>query len=293
MKRYVWLIELLSRNGKMIYQQIASAWKCSSLNDDMTSLSERTLYNHRQKIAMEFGVEIACDKGSNCYYIENPEVLKRNPLLGYIIANFQLEHMLLDYVDISDKILVEDVPSGRTWLKSILDAMRSNLEIEFDYRSFFGHASKVVLKPLCVKLFKRRWYVTGETPEKEIYNYGLDRIQSLLVTARTFTYPHEFSPTKYFQYFYGIYAWKNSFPEQIVIRAYDEKPDYLRSLPLHHTQKELNSTLQYTDFSLCLTPTFEFIQELFLHRDQIEVLEPESLRMQIKEFAKKIVSRYD
>lgn len=293
MKRYIWLIELLSRNGKMSYQQITSAWERSSLNDDLTHLSERTLYNHRQKLATEFGVEIAYDKRSNCYYIANPEILKGNPVLCYIIENFQLGHMLLDYTDISDKILVEDVPSGRIWLKSILDAIRSNLEIEFDYQSFFRHASKVVLKPLCVKLFKRRWYITGKTPENKIYNYGLDRIQSLLVTARTFIYPLDFSPKAYFQNFYGIYAWENSSPEKIVIRAYDEKPGYLRSLPLHHSQKELNSTSQYTDFSLCLTPTFEFIQELFLHRDQIEILEPEHLRRQIKEFANKILSRYN
>lgn len=38
--------------------------------------------------------------------------------------------------------------------------------------------------------------------------------------------------------------------------------------------------------------TFEFIQELFLHRNQLEVLEPTSLRNQIKEFAEKILNRY-
>ena len=55
-------------------------------------------------------------------------------------------------------------------------------------------------------------------------------------------------------------------------------PGYLRSLPLHHTQREINSTDEYTDFSMNLVPTFDFEQELLLHRNQIEVLQPQSLR---------------
>lgn len=71
-----------------------------------------------------------------------------------------------------------------------------------------------------------------------------------------------------------------------------ELPGYLRSLPIHHSQKELTSEDGHADFSLRLIPTFDFIQELLLHRDQLEVLQPQSLRNEIAELITQMSKRY-
>ena len=39
--------------------------------------------------------------------------------------------------------------------------------------------------------------------------------------------------------------------------------------------------------------TFDFIQELLLHRDQMEVLSPQSLRDELNEIITKMKNRYD
>lgn len=88
----------------------------------------------------------------------------------------------------------------------------------------------------------------------------------------------DYERTEYFEHFYGIEVDDNAKPEKVVLRAYDELPKYLRSLPLHPSQREVGLGERYTDFSLRLVPTHDFIQELLLHRDQIEVLQPQSLR---------------
>jgi len=57
---------------------------------------------------------------------------------------------------------------------------------------------------------------------------------------------------------------------------------YMRSLPLHLSQKELCSCNEYADFELTLRPTYDFIMELQSYGTMIEVMEPQSLRRTMK-----------
>lgn len=105
----------------------------------------------------------------------------------------------------------------------------------------------------------------------------IHRIKDLSLTDKSFNYPKDFVPADYFHDVFGIIAGINRKVENIVIRTYAELPGYLRSLPIHHSQKELETKDGHTDFSL----TFDFIQELLLHRDQLELIAPQSLREEI------------
>ncbi len=123
--------------------------------------------------------------------------------------------------------------------------------------------------------------------------FSLVRITNLDIESEKFEYPRCFSPTEYFCDVYGIIAGVERSVQNIHIRTYAELPGYLRSLPIHHSQRELSTSNEHTDFSLRLVPTFDFIQELLLHRDQLEVLSPQSLREEINVIITKMKKRYD
>lgn len=294
LKRYLWLVDTLKAGGEMTYDEIADKWERSSINDTGITLSKRTLYNHCKAVATHFGIEIECRRGRglNLYYIANPEAIEENSLVKWAIDSFSLGELLLGNAAISDKILLEDVPSGRQWLEPILKALQENREIEIDYKNFFGKTFSGTVKPLCVKLFKRRWYMLVMIENGEKRKFSLDRIKNLTLLDTTFKYPSRFNPADHFEHFYGIEAWDNAKPEKIVLRAYAELPGFLRSLPLHHTQREVAVTDEYTDFSLKLAPTFDFVQELLLHRDQLEVLQPQSLRDEVSLLITKMSNLY-
>ena len=80
--------------------------------------------------------------------------------------------------------------------------------------------------------------------------------------------------------------------QKIVLRAYPPYVSYLRTLPLHASQKELNSTSDYADFELHLRPTFDFRQELLSQGDEVEVLQPEKFRKEMKSLLEKMLKRY-
>lgn len=294
LKRYLWLIDTLKRGGEMTFEQISDKWDRSAVNDNGTELTKRTFYNHCQAVARHFGIDIECRRGRglNVYRIVNPEAIEENSLTKWALDSFSLGELLLGNAAIADKILLEDIPSGREWLEPILYALQHNREIEIEYENFVNVKFSGSAKPLCVKLFKRRWYMLSilESGHKRIFS--LDRIKGLTLTDRSFAYPKDFIPSSYFHNFFGIITKIDCRVENIVIRTYAELPGYLRSLPLHHSQRELESTPNYTDFSLRLVPTFDFVQELLLHRDQIEVIAPSSLRKELCDLILKMETLY-
>ena len=295
LKRYLWLIDTLKRGGEMTFDEISDKWDKSSVNDNGSELTKRTFYNHCQAIARHFGIDIECRRGRglNLYYITNPEAIEENSLTKWAIDSFSLGELLLGNASISDKILLEDIPSGREWLEPVLQALQQNTMVDIHYENFVGVKFSGSVCPLCVKLFKRRWYMLCLIENNKKRIFSLDRIKNLSLIDKSFTYPKDFVPADYFHDVFGIVAGVERKIKNIVIRTYAELPGYLRSLPIHHSQKELETKDGHTDFSLRLVPTFDFIQELLLHRDQLEVLTPESLREKVAEIVSRMNDFYN
>ena len=171
--------------------------------------------------------------------------------------------------------------------------MRENIQLTIDYEDFFGNAVQgLTIFPYFIRLFKRRWYVLALVPhEKKIYRFGLDRIKSIEIKESKFKYPKDFSPKDYFTDFYGVFH--DEEPVTVRLKAYREKPHYLRSLPLHHSQREIESNDNYTIFEYKIAPTYDFIQEILNHANQLEVLSPEPFRQQIKAIIQEMYSFYE
>ena len=152
---------------------------------------------------------------------------------------------------------------------------------------------RINAEPYAIKVFKQRWYVLANDDKWEIPAvYALDRIVSLEETNEDFVFPTDFDAEAFFKDCYGVLCGTNDKAQKIVLRAYPPYISYLRTLPLHASQKELESTPEYTDFELYLLPTFDFRQELLCQGNEVEVLKPESFRNEIKEILTKTMERY-
>lgn len=81
-------------------------------------------------------------------------------------------------------------------------------------------------------------------------------------------------------------------PQRVVVKAYGGFADYLRTLPLHESQREIEGDDESTLFEYHLKPTFDFYQLVLAQGDQVEVLEPESVRNEMRNFAKNMLDYY-
>lgn len=74
-RRYLWLINVVQRAGRISREGINLKWRYSVLNEDHEQeIPVRTFIRHREAIESLFGVKIVCDKHSNRYYISNPDL---------------------------------------------------------------------------------------------------------------------------------------------------------------------------------------------------------------------------
>lgn len=281
-RRYMWLIETIREAGEISYSDIAAKWARSSQNDNRSQLTLRTFHNHCNAIERHFGIEIACHRGRgrNTYYITEPDSLESNVLIRWVLNSLSISSLLAGYQDVADRILLEEASHGAEYLAPILKGLRENKRLCLSYCSFRNALyTGIIVDPLCVKMFKRRWYLLCRLVDRNDFRiFALDRIRELDYTEDSFTYPNGFQPNDYFSNYYGISTDGYSRPTTVRLRAYYELPNYLRSLPLHTSQREVATDEKCAIFEYFLIPAFDFVQEILLHGDQIEVLAPLELR---------------
>ena len=123
--------------------------------------------------------------------------------------------------------------------------------------------------------------------------YALDRILDCQTTNATFHMQEDFDINEYFRGCCGIIHSEEK-PIKVIIKAYGGGSDYLRTLPLHESQRELDERKddEASYFELEVCPTYDLYQSLLAQADQIEVIEPESVRKQMRNFAKNLMSYY-
>mgnify|MGYP000080279140 FL=1 len=237
LRKYIWLINTILDARKITFKEISDKWNISTLNYKGTELSKRTFHNHRQAILTELGVDIQCSsmRENSQYFIANQEELENNEVLNWLTDSMATESLLLENKAISDKIVLEPVPGGREWLPVLSQALRDNLRIVFQYTSFHStknNLSDRILEPLCLKLFKRRWYMLGQTVDSgKRLIFALDRITKLELSSEQFTYPEDFSAKDFFANFYGICSDGYSTPTRVILKCYREFPTRYVHLP--------------------------------------------------------------
>ena len=289
-QQYIWIINTLRQYKKLSLEELNNLWQ----NDDVNGgapLSRTTFNRHKDSILDMFGIIIECTTFPGYkYYIANPEVLGDDSIEGWLFSTLTVSTVLSDSVSLRERILLENVPAGEEFLQTIIQALKANRKLLITYQRFGQDSYEKTIFPYALKLFHQRWYLLAFTG-RHYATYSLDRMLSVSLTEETFERPDDFSPEAYFSEYYGILT-DDTPMAHVVIRTYGSTPNYLRTLPLHASQKELQSTDEYTDFSLDIRPTADFINTLLSHSDGLEVLEPADLRLKIREILIRTLNRY-
>ena len=210
-----------------------------------------------------------------------------------MLDSFAVGNIIGENLSLKDRILVDEIPSGRDHLTTILEAMKENRVVNITYRPFKKERNYTFpIEPYCVKLFDNRWYVLGRNNRDEIKIYALDRLESVEPTSTLFKLPKDFDATEYFSTKFGVVIGYDVKPERIVIRANEDHKHYLKTLPLHHSQRLIEDYGEYADFELYLSPTYDFIMKLLHVGAMIEVVSPASLRKSMKGWISEMYELY-
>ena len=292
--KYVWLAETIYRAKKISFEEINRRWLDSDISDGET-LSIRTFHKWRVAIEEMFGLIIENENsGQYRYYIQNSDELKSGSMRSWLFNTLTVSNLMMDSVSIKDKILFEEIPDGEQYLPIILEALKKNLVLGMTYQSYWrDDANTFEIEPYCLKAFKQRWYLVARSPYYDkIMIYSLDRVKWLGLTDKNFKYPKNFYPEEFFDDCFGIIADKKVKVETVKLKVSAGQANYLRSLTLHQTQKEIKRTDEYSIFTVRLRPTFDFRQEILSQGCDIEVLEPKWFRNEVAEISKHMWNKY-
>ncbi len=281
-KRFIWLIALLYNTGGATFAEIDMDWQDQEdLNPDGKSLPKRTFNNYREYIKELFGLSIDYSTGDKKYHISDTLYSGRMQQALLLLSSISLWNRKDSYKKMAGRILYEEEPFVYPkFMRRILSAMDSDNMITLDYKKYGDRAiSHRKLAPYCLKMFKRRWYLTAKEGNA-IKTFCLDsRTCDIRINDVKFRYPEDFNPEEYFKDVFGI---RKAPAKDVVLKAYGQEADYLRSAPIHPSQKETEKGTDYAIFSLHIgTNAWEFYQEILSRGNRIEVLEPQSLREDI------------
>lgn len=292
-ERYIWLIDTLRQRGRLTRRQISDLWSRTPFSKNGEGICRRTLYNYKNAIASLFEIDIAYDPVTYEYYIKEPEK-KESRFTDWLLNAASVSETLTTSRDLSDRILLEDVPSGRGRLPLVIAALRNSSRLVFDYHNYTRSRPTVDIEfePYLLRIFRQRWYVVGRNiKEQRVKTYALDRMTDITDTGIPFAMPADFDPETYFRYSFGIVV-INSRPRDITIRTDHHYAKYLDALPLHASQQKTVHD-SYCLFRYKMLITDDLVQELLGLGSRIVVEEPKELRVKIREELRKTLAAYN
>ena len=281
--RYVWFVTIIYNRGPITLEEIQHRFESHFGRGE--ELSERQFHRYTDAVEELFDIEIKYSRSQRGYIVADREGIDNMGMRKWLLQTFSVNGMLHESQELKNRILLEDIPSGQQYLTTIVDAMRESVALSMTYHSFHREEpSTFEVEPYCVKLFEQRWYMLGKSEGyDELRLYALDRIKALEPTERKFKLSKSFDAEKFFADYYGIIINDEDFDvEPVALRVNAWQSKYLRTLPLHHSQVEVERNDEYSIFEYRLCPSFDFRQKILSMGATTEVLAPTTLITKVR-----------
>lgn len=288
------LIIKLLRKRHASFEQISQMLQDESeMHGYDYNVSMRTFQRDCQDIASLYSVEIIYDKYKRAYcikYDDQPELSERMLEALDTVNALRISNNLSEFIHFESR-----KPRGTEFLHGLIYAIKNNIKVSFLYEKFDEPETFTrTIEPYALKEFKNRWYIIGnDTAHNKVKTYGLDRISDLEIGKAKFEKPIEFSYDAYYRDFFGIISLIDAKPEEVLLLFNRITGQYIKSMPLHHSQKLVKEDDQGVLISIKVCITFDLIVEILSHGEHVKVISPQSLIDQVLKSLNNSISNYN
>ena len=209
-----------------------------------------------------------------------------------LIHSFDIINAIHRTQSLENILFLEPIYTNQTqYFEIILEAIENKNCITFRLNSFEQELTLRKCAPIAIKEANKRWYLIGyDLDKKAIRNYGLDRIDRLRIVEERFK-TIDFDVKMAYKNSIGIETYFDV--EEVILRFDFHQLNFVKSKPLHWSQKIINQTNDTFDVRINIHPTHELIMELFKFRDQCEVIAPNLLREEVKKYVFNLYQKYN
>ena len=294
--RLVHIVKALEKapKGGLSYQELYDYLKQKHEDKDCEkfSFSEKTFQRDRGLLQNIFMIYIT-PKRKGKWVIEENELTNRYA----IFDNILLVDAYRRTKEMQEVLLFEQQEKtlGLHYIEDIIEAIEKHRMVRFFYTKFWeGVARQREMVPYALKEHNRRWYlIAAEHKEPMQFKaFGLDRISKLEVIT-TKVQRKKVNIEALFKNTYGVMIDTKTPPLEIILSFDYEQGQYIKTLPLHPSQKLLEDNEDEVRISLLLVPSYNFVMEICARSQYVKVISPPSLAEEVKGYLKKAYEQYN
>lgn len=282
--RFSLILRLLER-GPATYGQIAKYLENESeMQDKDFTISLRTLQRDIKDIYTQLSIEIVNEKrGDRRYFIKSrPETQEYSQRL---LDSYQVISAINASQDFLDIIFLETRKAkGLEHFYGLFYAIRNKRTVKFQHFKYWDETlTDRTVHPLGLKESQGRWYLLAvDTKDGKLKSFGLDRMTDIDISKTKFRENYNYDLRELFTHSFGIISLDNENPQLVRLRFNYEEGQYVKTYPLHTSQKLVKDDAYEVIIELVVFITYDFIKELLSFGSEMTVDRPAKLRRELK-----------
>lgn len=203
----------------------------------------------------------------------------------------------LDLSNQSSKVIEFDQNQylkGIEFINPLYKAIINQKAICISYQSFRQElVQQNIIHPYFLKQYNNRWFLFGLNNEyKSISNLALDRVLNIAESDVEFEVQTNVDFEEFFEDMIGVTLPVGASRQKIVLKIKASSWPYVKTKPLHGSQKIKEVNEEYTLIELNLIINYELISLLFSYAENITVMEPLVLAEEMKSKADSLMKNY-
>ena len=181
---------------------------------------------------------------------------------------------------------------GLEFFGKLLQAIIKKRVLKIKYAPFGKDSYTEKIYPYHLKQFNDRWYLIAQAIGYQSYaHYALDRIDSFEEVAIPYK-EAEVDFSEYFDDVIGVTVPEGTPSEDIVIKVSKARYNYIKTKPLHLSQRIIEEAGSYAVISINVKVNNELESLILSFGDDMEVISPASFRDRIAEKIQSTNQRY-
>lgn len=252
-------------------------------------VSIRTLQRDMEDIRLELGISIEYCRRNKGYYIPWDEEQESD--IERVLEPFDILNSLNADNGLPTFVFPEKHKAhGTEHLYGLIHAIKNRYKVEISYRKFNETVTtQRIVAPYALKECRGRWYLLGN--ENGLKTFGLERIHNFTVLREHFRQEKALPVDELFRNSFGIIQ-REDLPVEKIVLAFDQYDGaYLKSFPLHHSQRVITDNDQECVIQLELKITSDFIMEILSRSNSLRVIAPQSLKEHIHQIFENAAKR--
>lgn len=292
--RLIQIVQFIRENNnanKLIWNEEISNFLVKISGDDAFVYAPATFSRDKQKIKNELGIDLKYSKVKGYFINYSDQKFLIETSLDYF-EMFSVLHQANTLPDIF--MISERKPNGLHLINEAILYIKKKEVIQFRYLKYDTNESQIrIIEPLTIKESRERWYLIGNdfSENKGLRAFAFDRIEEIVPTGNKFSSKYTLADiqNKYNSLF-AMFDAEDQDVEEVVLQFDQRDGNYIKSFPIHHSQKVV-AFENGVEVHLKLKTTPDFIMEIMSRAWSLKVIQPESLRLEIKTLLKLALDR--